>query len=379
MTFKNRVTRNVFYGYLSLIVILAILRMLSGYRVISLSFVGDVILNIFLQVGVFFSIPVFFFSFRQKLKPKETLKFFGYKKIGVRAILIAFLIGIIVYILNIFVANFFGNILIALGYKYKDSSITNYPVWLLLLNLFRTAVLPAICEETAHRGLLLKGLSPLGKKRAIIISSVLFGLVHMNITQFFYATLIGLLLGYIASTCDSIYPSIIIHFMNNAISTFMGFASSRGLGLNIVSGTFNKLLSTSPVLAIVFVVVLLVLLSMLLYVLVKQLFKQTVGKRTALLQEEILREIAKNTYLQELEEVSQGNTNLPTQRNISFEEFDQIYKLKGIQLGHFTPFEVKLMFDEQPYKMDKITKALMITCFALSSIITIFTFVWGVL
>ena len=81
----------------------------------------------------------------------------------------------------------------------------------------------------------------------------------------------------------------------------------------------------------------------------------------------------------ELQEVAGGNTNLPTQRNVSFEEFDAIYQQKGLELGYFTKFEARLMFDETPYKMDKVTKTLMITCLALSSIITLFTFIWGIL
>ena len=379
MTFKNKVTRNVFYCYFSIVVLFALLRMLCSFNVLRFSAVGDIILNIFTQVGIIFALPVFAFSFLQKEKPKDTLKFFGYKKISFKAVLIAVAMGVTVYILNIFVANFFAIILTALGYNYPASTGGTYPVWLLFVNLVLTAVLPAICEETAHRGLLLKGLSPLGRRRAVIISGLLFGLLHMNIQQFFYATLIGLLLGYISSCCDSIYPAMIIHFMNNALSTIMGFSYSNNLGFTFITDFINGLLVTKPALAVIFVIALLVLLSMLLYLLIKQLLKHTIVKRTAMLQNEIFKELAKNTYMQELEEVADGSTNLPDQRNVSFEEFDALYKQVGIKLGHFSSLEVKLMFDDTPYKMDKVTKILMIFSIILSSALTLLTFILGCL
>ncbi len=380
MTFKNRVTRTVFYGYICIVAFFAIIRMLTSFKVLSFSGAWDYAINAFIQIGLMFALPVFIFCFRHKEKPKETFKFFGYKKISFKAIGIAILMGIAVYILNIFVSNFFYSLIKSLGYK-GGSSITEgaYPIWLLFINLVCTAVLPAICEETAHRGLVLKGLSPLGRKRAIIISSMLFGLAHMNIQQFFYATLIGFLLGYVASTCDSIYPAMIIHFMNNALSTLMSYSAVKGYKWHFIHNFLNANLATRPILAIVFSIALIVLASLLLWLLLKALFKETVQKRTALLQEEIFKELAKSTYLMELQEVAGGNTNLPTQRNVSFEEFDAIYQQKGLELGYFTKFEARLMFDETPYKMDKVTKTLMITCLALSSIITLFTFIWGIL
>ena len=358
----------------------AIIRMLTSFKVLSFSGAWDYAINAFIQIGLMFALPVFIFCFRHKEKPKETFKFFGYKKISFKAIGIAILMGIAVYILNIFVSNFFYSLIKSLGYK-GGSSITEgaYPIWLLFINLVCTAVLPAICEETAHRGLVLKGLSPLGRKRAIIISSMLFGLAHMNIQQFFYATLIGFLLGYVASTCDSIYPAMIIHFMNNALSTLMSYSAVKGYKWHFIHNFLNANLATRPILAIVFSIALIVLVLLLLWLLLKALFKETVQKRTALLQEEIFKELAKSTYLMELQEVAGGNTNLPTQRNVSFEEFDAIYQQKGLELGYFTKFEARLMFDETPYKMDKVTKTLMIMCLALSSIITLFTFIWGIL
>lgn len=378
MTLRNKVTRTVFYSYISIVTIFAVIRMLGMFKVLKLSTTGGYILDAFIQLGLMLALPIIFFSVRHKQKPKDTLNFFGYKKISFKAILIAIAMGVLVYILNIFVSNFFAMFLNLLGYKNKATGTSGaYPLWQLFLNLFCTAILPAICEESAHRGLVLKGLNPLGRKRAVIISSLLFGLTHMNINQVFYATIIGLLLGYITSGVDSIYPAMIIHFMNNALSTLMTYSARNGYNWHFIHNFLNANLQTRPIVAVLFSIAIVVLAGVLLWLLTKLLFKETVNKKTVILQNEIFKEVAKQTYMKEIEQVAEGVATLPEEKKVSFEEFNQIYMSKGVEMGHFSLLESELIFNQEPYKMDKVTKALMITCFALSSIITIFTFIWG--
>ena len=86
-----------------------------------------------------------------------------------------------------------------------------------VLLLISTAVIPGIVEEIMFRGIILTNLSPYGKGMAIVCSALLFGLMHMNPSQFFYTTLMGLILGYIYVRTRSIWICIIIHFTNNAL------------------------------------------------------------------------------------------------------------------------------------------------------------------
>lgn len=53
---------------------------------------------------------------------------------------------------------------------------------------------------------------------SIVISAILFGLVHGNIAQFVHATLLGILLGWIYYHTKSIVPGIVLHFLNNGIT-----------------------------------------------------------------------------------------------------------------------------------------------------------------
>ena len=87
-----------------------------------------------------------------------------------------------------------------------------------VLAFIGTAIVPAICEEFLFRGAILSALKPYGKMPAIVISSVLFGLMHQNSEQFLYTTVAGLLMGWVAYETGAIWCSMLIHFFNNFIS-----------------------------------------------------------------------------------------------------------------------------------------------------------------
>lgn len=75
-----------------------------------------------------------------------------------------------------------------------------------------------IAEELIYRGYIMKSLKKYGANFAIVISSILFGLMHMNPTQSFFAIFVGLVLGYVAMNY-SIKWSILFHIINNAVYT----------------------------------------------------------------------------------------------------------------------------------------------------------------
>ncbi len=87
------------------------------------------------------------------------------------------------------------------------------------LALIIIALAPAICEELMFRGYVLGAMS--GKynpRTAIIISAAIFGIYHMSISKFFTTALIGGLICYVAVKSKSIFPGMLMHFTNNALS-----------------------------------------------------------------------------------------------------------------------------------------------------------------
>lgn len=84
-----------------------------------------------------------------------------------------------------------------------------------------TAVFPAILEELLFRGAILGLLKKHGDGFAIIVSSILFGLMHGNFVQIPFAFLGGLIFAYVTIYTKSIIPAMILHFANNFLSVIL--------------------------------------------------------------------------------------------------------------------------------------------------------------
>lgn len=82
-------------------------------------------------------------------------------------------------------------------------------------------VLAPLFEEFWCRGLIMESLRPYGNGFAIFVSALLFGTIHANFAQFFYATALGIFLGYIAVSTQSLVTTTIMHAMFNSISGMM--------------------------------------------------------------------------------------------------------------------------------------------------------------
>ncbi len=105
-----------------------------------------------------------------------------------------------------------------------SGAMANYQI---VLSFITTAIVPGICEEFLFRGAIMTNLKPYGKAPAIVISAVLFGLMHQNAGQLLYATAAGLVLGWVAYETGSIWCGILMHFLNNFVSVAEGALASR--------------------------------------------------------------------------------------------------------------------------------------------------------
>jgi membrane protease YdiL (CAAX protease family) len=83
------------------------------------------------------------------------------------------------------------------------------------------AVVPALVEEFAFRGVLMQPLRKFGDSFAIVMSSLIFAIMHGNMVQIPFAFVAGLALGYCQITTGSIWTSVAIHFLNNISSVII--------------------------------------------------------------------------------------------------------------------------------------------------------------
>jgi len=170
-------------------------------------------------------------SYEDRDTYKETFASFGFDKPSGRVIAIAFGLGALCYLFNIFVASFFTGMLSLLGYRFPMGGVGGTFAGLpgLLLSLVMIAVLPGFCEEVTHRGMLMKSFnSRLGIMKSIFITSILFGFMHLNVVQVFYAAILGYLIALATVATKSLWVGVILHFMNNALATYFSFATSYG-------------------------------------------------------------------------------------------------------------------------------------------------------
>lgn len=94
-----------------------------------------------------------------------------------------------------------------------------------IMAIIATAIVPAVVEEYAFRGIALGLLKPYGEAFAILGSAAAFGILHGNFEQIPFAFLVGLVLGYIRIKSDSMIICVAVHMLNNLISVLLSYAT----------------------------------------------------------------------------------------------------------------------------------------------------------
>ncbi|PID30248.1 MAG: hypothetical protein CR982_01435 [Candidatus Cloacimonadota bacterium] len=91
------------------------------------------------------------------------------------------------------------------------------------------AVVPAIFEELVFRGTITDLMR--NSKRSDIVTSlivgVFFGFMHMQTFTIVETSLLGVIITYITLKSGSIFPAMILHFINNGVSVFMAKNSDQ--------------------------------------------------------------------------------------------------------------------------------------------------------
>lgn len=143
-----------------------------------------------------------------------------------RAIML-FMFGIAFCAFSNMAASFLGQIFSFFNIDYNvEMPESPKGIFGFLLVCISTVLVPALAEEFACRGLVLGFLRKFGDGFAIIMSALLFGLMHGNFEQIPFAFLVGLVLGFVTVKSGSIWVAVAIHAFNNGISVFAEYALS---------------------------------------------------------------------------------------------------------------------------------------------------------
>lgn len=104
-----------------------------------------------------------------------------------------------------------------------------------ILFFVEIAILPAILEEILFRKVMLNGAKKHGTVFGIIFTSIMFGMIHMNIPQALNAMLIGIIFAYITIKTGTILPAMILHGINNGLSTLLMINENNITANNIIN------------------------------------------------------------------------------------------------------------------------------------------------
>lgn len=99
----------------------------------------------------------------------------------------------------------------------------------LLGSLLIDAILPAVCEEFLCRGVILSAWEEKGGRAAVLISAVLFTLLHGSVIGIPAELMGGLIMGFVVLSGGSIFAGIIFHTCYNAIIRVMQYILITGV------------------------------------------------------------------------------------------------------------------------------------------------------
>lgn len=128
------------------------------------------------------------------------------------------------------------------GFELEMPEMPEMPhtVYGVFISLLGTAIVPALVEEMALRGVIMQSLRRYGDWFAIVCSALVFGLLHCNLVQIPFAIIAGIAIGYAVVVTESLWTGILIHFCNNAFSVavttvadFKGYDSPEYAACNI--------------------------------------------------------------------------------------------------------------------------------------------------
>jgi len=131
-------------------------------------------------------------------------------------VLFTYLLMPLISFVNVFSQLFDSNTVLGMS-----DEIVSMPV---ILMIFIMGVFGPFCEEFVFRGIIFSGYRKTGRLLGtLVLSSLLFGLMHMNFNQFCYAFVLGVCFALLMEATGSLWSSVIGHVIVNTHNVIMLF------------------------------------------------------------------------------------------------------------------------------------------------------------
>ena len=366
---KKKSIFNVYAIYYTCMVVFCLIRIFANSGLLQFS---DTAYSIIIQIGTLFLLPFVLYMIMLKVKPREVFEHCNFSKININVILISLGLGVLCFIINVAVSSLFNGMIAFSGYRAGSGSggSADWSTGNFFLQLLLVAVLPAFCEEFLHRGILLQGTKHAGFKRAIVISSLLFALLHFNVQQVFYAFVIGLILGFVAVVSKNIFPAMIIHFVNNAIATYLSFAEQRGWFMGDIYTNLEAFLKNNNMFVVFFTVaVVMVVVVILLCLFIWLLYKQSIIRKV---DKAVSRAYSKFSVLSRNERIKIGEDH---EVIIDLLESNTLLNLDFKVMDN--PVDIVMPKEKSRYKVSKKDIVFLWGAIVMGVLVTVFTYTWG--
>ena len=209
--------RKASWGFLGMVLThFAVIIALLVARAASIGMVTNLFLSEMMIV-----LPAFAALFASGERPDRVLCFHGMK-----------FTSVLMVVVFTFLMEPFTTLLNAISMLFVDNAVMDmsnlaleYPFPVML---FMMAVFGPVCEEVAFRGILYRGYLKSGSAlKAVLLSSLLFGLIHMNFNQAPYAFALGVAMALLMEATGSLWAPVLMHMVFNAQSVVRMYVYDR--------------------------------------------------------------------------------------------------------------------------------------------------------
>lgn len=199
---------------------------------IGLSFGGGLLVNSVAQVIALALVPIAVVHVYGGTRLAETLRGVGFVRPRAGAIAGAALVGICSWYVLLRIA---VPVLRATQREHVAEGISRavlgdaVPLPLIFL---ASALIPGVCEELLHRGVLLRALAdrahrPAHAIIAVITAALVFAIMHLEPARIAATFPLGVAAGWLALRSGSVWPAITLHAVNNAATIAIGTGNAE--------------------------------------------------------------------------------------------------------------------------------------------------------
>ena len=166
---------------------------------------------LFVQLPLFVGLALFF-ALTMETRPLKEI--FRLRLLSVQGVFKSVFLGLLVWALAQVTGFLLAFFVQALGGELQQSyqALLEVPF---LFALLVGALLPSLYEEAVFRGYLQWSLGPLGARSAVLLTGLLFGLMHLSLIRLLPLTILGLVFAVAVQRTGSILPGFIMHVINN--------------------------------------------------------------------------------------------------------------------------------------------------------------------